>query len=85
MRTSLDFAIAHKGQIYSCCLVRAQYNYGWEVAPSVEAWEAGLEEARQERERERMEKEAKRQEANARRRAKRARLAQGASGASAKA
>jgi len=79
MRTSYDFAIDHKGQIYSCCLVRAQYDYGWEVAPSVEAWEAGQEKARQERERERMEKEAKRQEANARRRAKRARLAHGAS------
>lgn len=68
MRTSYDFAIDHKGQIYSCCLVRAQYEYGWEVAPSVEARDAGIERVRQEKEREAAEKEAKRQEANARRR-----------------
>lgn len=72
-----SFDVVKEGKGYECRLHRIEYDYGWHVAPSQDAWDAGIEAEKDEERRKEAEKEEKRKEANARRRqraaAKRAR------------
>lgn len=63
-----SFDVVKEGKRYECRLRRVEYDYGWEVAPSQEAWDAGIEAEKERERRKEAEKEEKRKEANARRR-----------------
>lgn len=62
------FDVVKEGKGYECRLRRVEYDYGWHVAPSQEAWDAGIEAEKEEERRKEAEKEEKRLAANARRR-----------------